>query len=392
MRHAPSHELTLLQGSQAYFPALVQAMADAQHEILFETYIFDFSASSLAVAQALAQAAARGVQVRVVLDGLGTRVLPTEWAKRWRAAGVEWRIFEPLGAGGVWFPSRWRRLHRKLCVVDQTLAFCGGINVLDDFHDPHGRQALQHPRLDFAVQCRGPLVQAVHATMTQLWGRMAMAQALRSQQLTAALDLFRETESVTLPDARGRYRLVLRDNVRHRADIQRSYLQAIGRARHEILIANAFFFPAPKLRRALARAAQRGVRVRLLLQGYYEYAVPYRAARQVYGQLLGQGIEIMEYQASYLHAKVAVIDGRWATVGSSNLDPLSLLLAREANVVVQDAAFARSLQARLEQAIALGGQAVDPQVYAQRSAWQRMLDGGAYLLMRLAILLAARRY
>ena len=236
------------------------------------------------------------------------------------------------------------------------------------------------------------MVKAVHATMSQLWGRMAMAQALRSQQLTTALGIFRETESASLPDAGGRYRLVLRDNLRHRTDIQRSYLRAIGRARHEILIANAFFFPAPKLRRALVRAAQRGVRVRLLLQGYYEYAVPYRAARQVYGQLLSQGIEILEYQPSYLHAKVAVIDGRWATVGSSNLDPLSLLLAREANVVAQDAAFAKALQSRLEAAIAHGGQAVDPQVYAQRSVWQRLLDGGAYLLMRLAILLTARRY
>ena len=392
MRHAPSHELTLLQGSQSYFPALVQAMAAAQDEILFETYLFDFTAGGQTVAQALAAAAERGVVVRVVMDGVGTRSLPSEWQARWRAAGVAWRIFEPLGAGGVWFPSRWRRLHRKLCVVDQQLAFCGGINVLDDFHDPHGRKALQQPRLDFAVQCRGPMVKAVHVTMSQLWGRMAMAQALRSQQLTTALGIFRETESASLPDAGGRYRLVLRDNLRHRTDIQRSYLRAIGRARHEILIANAFFFPAPKLRRALVRAAQRGVRVRLLLQGYYEYAVPYRSARQVYGQLLSQGIEILEYQPSYLHAKVAVIDGRWATVGSSNLDPLSLLLAREANVVAQDAAFAKALQSRLEAAIAHGGQAVDPQVYAQRSVWQRLLDGGAYLLMRLAILLTARRY
>ena len=151
MRHAPSHELTLLQGSQAYFPALVQAMAAAQEEILFETYIFDFSASSLAVAQALAQAAQRGVVVRVVLDGLGTRVLPPEWAKRWRDAGVEWRIFEPLGAGGVWFPSRWRRLHRKLCVVDQQLAFCGGINVLDDFTTPMVARRCSSP--DWTLRC-----------------------------------------------------------------------------------------------------------------------------------------------------------------------------------------------------------------------------------------------
>jgi len=325
MRHAPSHELTLLQGSQAYFPALVQAMAAAQEEILFETYIFDFTAGSQAVAQALAQAAQRGVVVRVVVDGVGTRSLPTEWAKRWRAAGVAWRIFEPLGAGGVWFPSRWRRLHRKLCVVDQQLAFCGGINVLDDFHDPHGRKALQQPRLDFAVQCRGPMVKAVHATMSQLWGRMAMAQALRSQQLTAALDIFRETEAGPLPDAGGRYRLVLRDNLRHRTDIQRSYLRAIGRARHEILIANAFFFPAPKLRRALGRAAQRGVRVRLLLQGYYEDAVPYRAARQVYGQLLSQGIEIIEYHPSYCACQST--SHRWARGHGGSPEPGYMELA-----------------------------------------------------------------
>lgn len=390
--HSTPHELTLLQGSQAFFPALVKALDEAQQEVLFETYLFDFTAGSLEVAQALARAGARGVQVRVLMDGVGTRAIPQDWQARWQAAGVEWRIFEPLGAGGVWFPSRWRRLHRKLCVIDHRLAFCGGINVLDDLHDPHGRQALQHPRLDFCVQFGGPMVQAVHATMTQLWWRTAVGQALRNQRLTTALDLFREAEAAHVPDARGRYRLVLRDNLRHRTDIQRSYLRAIGRARHDILIANAFFFPAPKLSRALVRAAQRGVRVRLLLQGYYEYAVPYRAARQVYGQLLSQGIQILEYQPSYMHAKVAVVDARWATVGSSNLDPLSLLLAREANVVVQDPVFARALQFRLERAIAQGGQAVDPDRFARRSIWQRWLDAGAYLLMRLAILLTARRY
>ena len=394
MRHAApaSHELILLQGSREYFPALVAALDAAQDEVYFETYIFDFTAGSLAVAQALARAGERGVQVSVVLDGIGTPDVPLVWAARWSEAGVRWRIFEPIGTLGVWFPSRWRRLHRKLCVVDRSVAFCGGINILDDRHDPHGQNLMDRPRLDYAVQVRGRLVQEIHATMAQHWWRMAMARELRHKRIGAAIEIFKETESGPLPNSRGRYRLVLRDNLRHRTDIQRSYLQAIGRARHEILIANAFFFPASKLRRALVRAAQRGVRVRLLLPGFYEYAVPYLASRQVYGQLLRDGVEIVEYQASYLHAKVAVIDGRWATVGSSNLDPLSLLLAREANVVVQDPAFAAVLRQRLEQAMAEGGVFVDPLAYARRSLWQRLLDRGAALLMRLAILLTARRY
>src|SRR5690606_3980994 len=150
--------------------------------------------------------------------------------------------------------------------------------------------------------------------------------------------------------------LLLRDNVRHRSDIEKAYLRAIGLAREEIIIANAYFVPGRKLRRALGLAAGRGVRVRLLLQGRDEYFPQYHAARPVYGELLAAGIEIHEYSPSFLHAKVAVIDALgprpWATVGSSNLDPLSLLLAREANVVVENREFARDLRERLADAMA----------------------------------------
>ena len=128
------HRLVLLQGARELFPALVAAMGQAREDIQFETYMFDFHGDSLQVAEALALAAARGVQVRVVLDGVGTAQVPPTWAKRWREAGVQWRIFDPIGALGLWFPTRWRRLHRKLCVVDRTVAFCGGVNLLDGFY------------------------------------------------------------------------------------------------------------------------------------------------------------------------------------------------------------------------------------------------------------------
>lgn len=155
---------------------------------------------------------------------------------------------------------------------------------------------------------------------------------------------------------------MLRDNLLHRRHIERAYRKAIGAAREEIIIANAYFLPGRKLRQALIEAVRRGVRVRLLLQGRYEYFMQYHAVRTVYGSLLAAGVEIHEYSASFLHAKVAVIDADshlpgakpWATVGSSNLDPLSLLLAREANVVVEDATFAADLRQRLLEAMRKG--------------------------------------
>jgi cardiolipin synthase len=186
--------------------------------------------------------------------------------------------------------------------------------------------------------------------------------------------------------------LVLRDNLRNRNSIEKAYRKAVGRAYDEILIANAYFVPGGKLRRALIRAARRGVRVTLLLQGRYEYFMQYHAARPVYGALLEAGIEIYEYEASFLHAKVAVIDGHWATVGSSNLDPLSLLLAREANVVVEDKAFAGELRASLCAAIDGHGRRLDPAAYSQRPLRQRILDHIAYALMRLGVFIAGQRY
>jgi len=186
--------------------------------------------------------------------------------------------------------------------------------------------------------------------------------------------------------------LVLRDNLRHRMDIERAYRRAVGRARQEVLIANAYFLPGGRLKRALVQAARRGVKVTLLLQGRYEYFMQFHAVRSVYQALLEAGVDIHEYETSFLHAKVAVVDGHWATVGSSNLDPLSLLLAREANVVVDDRAFAATLRARLVAAIASHGRQVEPEAHGSRPWRQRFLDQLAYRLMRLALRVTGHRY
>ena len=390
--HTQPHEMRLLIGGVDLFAAMVDAMDAAKHEVWLETYIFDFAGSGADVAHALIRAAQRGVGVHVVVDGVGTGELPEAWAAQFALAGVQVRVFAPAVGIGFWLPSRWRRLHRKLCVVDNTVAFCGGINILDDYLDPHVEGLLKAPRLDYAIRMQGPLVKAAYDTMTQLWSRIEAVRDLRSQDLSGAIDALRgASQNLHLP-ALDETQLVLRDNVRHRAHIERTYRKAIGAARHDIIVANAYFFPGLRLRRALVMAARRGVRVRLLLQGQYEYFLPYRAARQLYGQLMAAGVEIYEYHASYLHAKVAVVDGKWLTVGSSNLDPFSLLLAREANVVAHDPALAHALQTSLIDAIEQGATRVDPQAYLGRGWRERMVDALASAVLRFGVFLTGKRY
>lgn len=408
MRHNPAlrdgHHIQLIEGGQAYFDDLTQALDQAQSHVLLETYIFDVHGAAVKVAEALERAALRGVRVWLLVDGVGTPQLPDAWKIRFAQAGVECRIYSPLGTLGLLIPSRWRRLHRKLCVVDGHTAFCGGINILDDWYDPH-HGTLAQPRLDFAVSAQGELVGQIQDSMAQLWWRLQGAQHARDRQIPQAWRSFKAAglplpwkQSPPLPDGSwpsARAALLLRDNVLHRNQIERAYLKAIGLARHEVVIANAYFLPGRRLRQALVHAARRGVRVRLLVQGRYEYFMQYHAARPVYGTLLAAGVEIYQYDASFLHAKVAVVDAHhdrpWATVGSSNLDPLSLLLAREANVVVADHLFAQGLHQRLSEVMAKQSTPVSAS-FKLRNWHQRLRDRMAFGLMRMALFVTGHRY
>jgi cardiolipin synthase len=281
------------------------------------------------------------------------------------------------------------------------VAFCGGINVLDDWVDPHYGKLLT-PRLDFAVQVRGALALEVQQAMEQFWARLDLVRQVEHLRWKQARSLLVQAAprpavaDVALPapvPGDGVWAaLVLRDNLLHRSRIEKAYRKAIADARSEVLIASAYFVPGRKLRHALVHAARRGVRVRVLLQGRYEYFMQYHGARTVYGVLLDAGVEIYEYTGGFLHAKVAVVDRRWATVGSSNLDPLSLLLAREANVVVRDGPFARLLERRLLNVLQQQAVRIDAATYLRRGRWQRTLDLLALGVMRAVLFLIGRAY
>lgn len=396
-------QVRLLQGAMELFAAVIAAVDASISEVRLETYIFNFDHQGERVAQALVRAAERGVAVYLVVDGVGTPTLPPSWVQRFGASGVQWHRYSPVGYWGVFMPGRWRRLHRKLCVVDGAVAFCGGINVLDDFTDPN-YGVLQTPRFDFAVQVRGALVGDVQRAMEQFWARLDLPRQVEGRHWRQARQLLAQAAMHPAPVAPALdtgppmpgdgvwAALVLRDNLRHRSRIEQAYRKAIADARSEVLIASAYFVPGRKLRHALVHAAQRGVRVQVLLQGHYEYFMQYHGARTVYGALLEAGVEIYEYTGGFLHAKVAVVDQRWATVGSSNLDPLSLRLAREANVMVRDGPFAKLLRQRLLDALQSQSVRIDSTIYARRGPWQRSLDMLALGCMRVLLFVIGSRY
>lgn len=374
------NRLTLLESGRQYFPALESACDEAQREIHLETYLFEHDVAGQRIARSLMRAASRGVAVHVLVDGYGSKKLPHSFLEELKAAGVRLMVYRPDIAPWTFQRQRLRRMHRKLAVIDARVAFVGGINVIDDMHTPRHTP----PRVDYAVQVEGPLLESIHAAAKRLWAIVQLTQFGAGWP-----DLEGGVEPDTARRGTQRAAFLVRDNLWHRTDIEEAYLEAIAKARSEILIASSYFFPGLTFRRALTDAAARGVRVILLLQGRVEYRLLHYASRALYGTLLDAGIEIHEYHKSFLHAKVAVIDRTWATVGSSNIDPFSLLLAREANVAVEDERFAGEMRTSLEAAMDGGARQVAAESWHKRPLPTRLAHWACYGFARLLIGLSA---
>jgi cardiolipin synthase len=384
------NDVRLLAGGDELFPAMRRAIAASVHEVWLATYIFHHDETARAVADSLIAAARRGVRVRVVVDGFGSnQSMATLRGWFHEGSGVALAVFRPLDRWTAYLqPGQLRRLHQKLLVVDDEHAFVGGINIIDDRIDlHHGRTA--EPRLDFAVELRGPVVAPVAQTTRAMWTRAAFGQEWREELIALARSgeplagtraLLQQLRILPRPAAEPapapdpvRAAFIVRDNLRQRRAIERSYVGALQRARLRIDIVCPYFYPGKVFRRTLRQAARRGVRVRLLLQGKLDYRIAGLAAQVLYDELLANGVRIFEYTPAFLHAKIGLADDEWATVGSSNIDPLSLLLNLEANVIVSDRAFTQALAEALERAIAVSREVTAPPV---RAGWLAALRRG----------------
>ena len=332
---------------------------------------------------ALRRAAARGVAVHVLVDWIGTgHAAAMALRGELEAAGVRFACFNP------WFRKGIARTHRKLVVIDRRLAFLGGLNINNDMiSDDGSRLPLPAPRWDFAVSVSGPLVAAIHSEVASLWSRQ-QPQTLRRRienlrrLYTERLQTLRQVEQAAL---------VVRDNLRNRNTIQRALLQALGHAHHTAWLVTPYFAPGRKLRKALVHAAARGVKVTLLI-GVGQFRMQDAVAQSFYPRLLRAGVKIVEYRRTQLHAKVAVIDDAWTTVGSSNFDGLSLFVNHEANIIIRDPAFSQVLRDYIAQGVR-EGVTVSAEQVAKFSWLRRVGNRLAYLLYKIVLqALTAGRY
>ncbi|MEJ8835527.1 cardiolipin synthase ClsB [Ramlibacter sp. AN1133] len=376
-RWIPGNDFTLLENGEEFFPRVFAAIANARREVIVETFILFEDKVGLQLQQALIAAARRGAQVDVTIDDWGSPDLSAHFLDALRAAGVRIHSFNPGPRPFGLRPHLLRRMHRKIVVVDREVAYVGGINYSADHLADFGPEAKQ----DYAVEIHGPLVTEIHR-----FCHAALAEGLRHQrekrqwwrwrkQWRAAAE---QQPHVGSADAM----FVVRDNRRHMDDIERHYRIAIRAAKKRIVIANAYFFPGYRFIRELRRAARRGVDVRLILQGEPDMAFVKTAASMLYHHLLRAGVRIYEYCERPLHGKVAVMDDEWCTVGSSNLDPMSLLFNLEANVIIRDRAFTQTLSANLDKLMRKACNEITVQSLGELKGWALVKNFLAYHFTR----------
>jgi cardiolipin synthase len=364
--------LALLENGEELYPRLLEAIAGAREEVVLETFIWREDGTGRRLLDALVAAARRGVDVRVLVDGYGSPAFSGEFLERIAHAGIRLRSWDPRPTFLRMRTNIFCRMHRKVVVIDGERAFVGGINFADD----HLREFGAASKQDYAVEIEGPLVGDIHRYCRH-GGELHAGPPWKRLRYW----LRRFPRRMINPREGAQALFVYRDNDQHPTDIETMYRAGIRTARKRIAIANAYFFPGYRFVRDLRRAARRGVEVSLIMQGKPDRPVSVRAASILYADLLAAGVRIFLYTERPLHAKVAVIDDRWATVGSSNLDPFSLGLNLEANLFVLDegfnAALAENLQGLKERACTELARDDRPV-----GRLRRVVLAGAYHLMR----------
>jgi len=368
------NRVLLLQNGEEFFPRVFAAIGSAQREVFAETFILFDDAVGQQLQQTVIAAARRGLRVELTVDGYGSADLPKDFIEAMTTAGVRFHLFDPRPKTAGMRTNLFRRLHRKLVVADARVAFIGGLNFSRD----HLSNAGTNSKQDYAVEVEGPVVSDIHRLAEEMVAPRAQGLARWWRRRHAV------PETLPAPAAGGAARVLLatRDSDTHHDDIEAHYRAAIRSARREVILANAYFFPGHRLLRELRNAARRGVAVHLILQGNPDKPSAQWAARTLYDYLLSAGACIHEYTERSLHAKVALVDDDWATVGSSNLDPLSLFLNLEANLVIRDPAFNAELRARLEPLIRRHCVAVPQQRAHDPSLWRQLLRALAFHVLR----------
>ena len=355
----------LLGDGDEVFEAMWAAIRGAERRVLFTTYILEEDAVGRRFQEELVAAAERGVTVSVVLDAFGSGDLPSGYVRALEAAGAEVHWFNPILRLRTRF-SRLVRNHRKILVVDEELAFCGGMNASEDYAgERFGNGLFRDAHLCLRGPCARDLADLHRASILQMRARPPAAFQRADER------------------ADGTLIQVLESNVRReQRAIQKALHLMLVRAVERVVLTSPYFVPPPRLVRDLVDAAERGVEVRVLTAGVSDVPAVTMASRHLYGRLLKAGVRVFEMQERTLHAKTAAVDGLFASVGSFNLDYISYRRNLEVTVAILDEAAASAVETRFEEDLALSDEVL-LDAWRQRGRWERFRDWVAYRLLSL---------
>ena len=361
------NRVRLLVDGPDTFEAVFTAVEKARHTIHVETYWFADDLTGQRFAALLAEKVDEGVTVRVIYDAYGSVATSARFFDAMSDQGIDVAAFHPLDASTIWRINN--RDHRKLIVVDGTVGFTGGINICDPYAEassskPGPENGVGRGWRDTHVEIRGPAVGLLQAFFLETWTTLRRGTDLTAPGMfPPAAVLGDELVQVVASDGgdEGEFR------------IYNAYLEAINNAHDRVWIAQAYFSPDRRLRRALTEAARRGVDVRLIVPSFTNSSLVHHASRSTYAELLEAGVDIFEHTAALLHAKTAVIDGVWSTVGSSNLDRRSFIHNDELNLVVVGAGFAGEMETVFHTDLGNSEQ-IDAEAWAARPRFTRVLE------------------
>lgn len=330
------NRVTLLRGGKLYFDQLVKMIEDAKETVHLQVYIFEGDETGKLVADALKGAAARGVQVFMLVDGYASQGLSDEFIEALKNAGIHFRFFEPLLKSRNFYFGR--RLHHKVVVADTRFCMVGGLNISNRYNDMPSENAW----MDWGIFVEGEVATDLFHICKELWLKSARAYKQAPTGVEPVHPLISEECLV---------RVRRNDWVRKQNQISESYSEMFSRASDQIIIMSSYFLPGRAMRKKIAAASKRGVNIKLILAGNSDVMIVKYAERYIYHWIFKNKVRVFEYQRNVLHGKLSLYDDKWVTVGSYNVNFISAYASIELNLDVANEPFAKTVKKTIDSII-----------------------------------------
>lgn len=338
--YTTNNRVKFVHGGEEYFTLLHKLINTAEHTIHIQVYIFNHDETGTAIAESLVAAAKRGVNVYFLVDGYASQSLTTEMEHQFKEAGVNFSEFEPLFRSKSFYFGR--RMHHKVVVVDGYSSLVGGLNFADRYNDVQGIPAW----LDYAVHIEGEASDELQFLCCNMWNKYSVS--CKAQPGMSGKERIGEIPS----DEKCSVRVRRNDWVKGRNSIWKSYFDMFNHSSDSIIIMCSYFLPGLVFRARMEKAVRKGVKIKLITSGRSDVMIAKYAERFLYRWILRNKIELYEYDKNVLHAKIAVQDNKWMTIGSYNVNNISAYAAIELNLDIRNKPFVNAVEDELEKIIA----------------------------------------